>query len=57
MTAIGIPRLVVSKILNHAENSITAIYDRHGYDEEKKNALEKWGNKLEEIAGDRKTKK
>lgn len=49
MTAIGIPRLVVSKILNHTENSVTAIYDRHSYDIEKKDALERWGNKLKEI--------
>lgn len=54
MTAIGIPRLVVSKILNHAENSVTAIYDRHGYDAEKKDALEKWGDKLSKIINDRK---
>jgi len=52
MTAIGIPRLVVSKILNHSENSVTAIYDRHSYDAEKKEALDKWGNKLSEIIGD-----
>ena len=49
MTAMGIPRLIVSKILNHVENSVTAIYDRHSYDSEKKDALEKWGNKLSEI--------
>jgi integrase len=29
MTSIGISRLVVSKILNHAEPGITAVYDRH----------------------------
>jgi len=46
MTAIGIPRLVVSKILNHTETSVTAIYDRHSYDIEKKQALVKWGNYL-----------
>jgi integrase len=49
MTALGISRLVVSKILNHVEGSVTAIYDRHSYDKEKKEALEMWGNKLEEI--------
>ncbi len=49
MTAIGIPRLIVSKILNHVENSVTAIYDRHSYDVEKKDALEKWGSKLSDI--------
>lgn len=46
MTALGISRLVVSKILNHAENSVTAIYDRHSYDKEKKYALDIWEQKL-----------
>jgi integrase len=49
MTALGISRLVVSKILNHAERSVTAIYDRHSYDKEKQLALETWSNKLLEI--------
>lgn len=38
-----IPRLVVSKVLNHSEAGITRIYDRHSYDSEKRDALEKWG--------------
>ncbi|MEE9452081.1 MAG: site-specific integrase, partial [Gammaproteobacteria bacterium] len=46
MTAIQIPRLVVSKILNHAEHSVTAIYDRYSYDEEKQKALTQWAEKL-----------
>ncbi len=49
MTAQGISRLVVSKILNHAERSVTAIYDRHSYDKEKQHALEAWSTKLEKI--------
>ena len=32
MTSIGISRLVVSKILNHAEPGVTAVYERHSYD-------------------------
>lgn len=51
MTKLGISRLVVSKILNHVESSVTAIYDRHTYDLEKRNALDKWSKKLEEIIG------
>jgi hypothetical protein len=46
MTSLGISRLVVSKLLNHIESSVTAIYDRHTYDNEKKKALEIWGAKL-----------
>jgi len=49
MTALGISRLVVSKLLNHAENSVTAVYDRHAYDQEKENALNIWAKQLERI--------
>ena len=49
MASIGIPRLVISKILNHVESGVTAVYDRHSYDAEKRHALELWGKRLEEI--------
>ena len=49
MTSLGISRLTVSKILNHAESGVTAVYDRHSYDPEKRIALETWGRKLQEI--------
>jgi integrase len=49
MTSIGISRLVVSKILNHAEPGVTAVYDRHSYDREKRIALDAWAARLEEI--------
>jgi integrase len=43
MTGMGISRLVVSKILNHVERGVTAVYDRHSYDNEKRQALEPGG--------------
>lgn len=49
MTSFKVPRLTVSKILNHTEPSVTAIYDRYGYDTEKQEALELWAEKLQEI--------
>jgi integrase len=49
MTSMGVPRLTVSKILNHTETSVTAIYDRHSYDNEKREALIVWSAKLREI--------
>jgi integrase len=49
MTGMGISRLVVSKILNHVERGVTAVYDRHSYDAEKRQALEAWGRKLQAI--------
>src|SRR6185437_8127579 len=51
MTSMGITRLVVSKILNHAEPGVTAVYDRHSYDAEKREALDRWGARLKEIVG------
>jgi integrase len=49
MTGIRIERLVVSKILNHVERGITAVYDRHSYDQEKSAALIKWDRHLARI--------
>ncbi len=49
MTGMGISRLVVAKILNHVESGITAVYDRHSYDAEKRQALNAWGRKLQSI--------
>ncbi|MDA3901886.1 MAG: tyrosine-type recombinase/integrase [Desulfuromusa sp.] len=39
----------VGKVLNHTDQSITAIYDRYAYDKEKRAALNAWGRKLEEL--------
>jgi integrase len=52
MTGMGIPRLTVSKILNHVEPGVTAVYDRHSYDAEKREALEKWARRLSIIVSD-----
>jgi hypothetical protein len=49
MTSMEITRLVVAKILNHVESSVTAIYDRHSYDAEKRRALAPWGDRLDTI--------
>jgi integrase len=49
MTGMGISRLVVSKILNHVERGVTAVYDRHSYDREKRQAMEAWAQKLKSI--------
>ncbi len=46
MTGMGIPRLTVKKILNHTESDITAVYDRHSYDVEKREALDAWARRL-----------
>lgn len=46
MTGMGVPRLVVGKILNHVEPGVTKVYDRHSYDKEKREALESWSKHL-----------
>lgn len=51
MTGMGISRLTVKKILNQAERDVTAVYDRHSYDPEKRAALVAWGRRLEAIVG------
>ncbi len=49
MTSLRISRLTVGKILNHVETGVTAVYDRHSYDAEKRHALEAWAAHLEGI--------
>ena len=49
MRSIGVDRLVVSKILNHAESGVTKIYDRFSADPEKTAAMERWANHLRAI--------
>jgi len=56
MTGFGIPRLTVSKVLNHSEGGATKVYDRHTYDNEKRHALEAWSRKLEAIVFSKKAK-
>ena len=47
--AMGVPRVTISLILNHTETSVTGRYDRHRYDDDKRRALDAWGDKLSEI--------
>jgi integrase len=56
MTGAGISRLTVGKILNHAESGVTATYDRHSYDLEKRQALETWERNLKSIITGKKAK-
>lgn len=46
---LGVSRFVVSKLLNHVESGVTAVYDRASYDREKAAALNAWGARLAEI--------
>jgi len=46
LSVLGYPRLIVQKVLNHVDTSVTAVYDRYGYDSEKREALCKWEEML-----------
>jgi integrase len=51
---LGVDRTVLKKILNHSEGKdVTAIYDRHRYDTEKRTALVRWDRRVHEIVEDR----
>jgi integrase len=43
---LGTSRFIISRVLNHADSSVTGIYDRHAYLAEKRHALESWGTYL-----------
>lgn len=48
----GVAPHVVEKVLNHVSgiiSGVAAVYNRHGYDDEKRKALESWGNALSQI--------
>jgi integrase len=50
MTALGVPRLLVGKVLNHSErDDITSVYDRHDYAAEKRAALQRWAENVRSI--------
>jgi integrase len=53
LRSLGIDRLVVSKLLNHAEAGITKTYDRYAADPEKAATMERWANRLREIISGR----
>ena len=52
MASNPVPRLVIKKILNHTESDVTAVYDRHSYDAEKRDALNGWASMLTEIVNE-----
>jgi integrase len=49
MTANGVPRLHVEKVLNHTIDDVAEIYDRHDYAKEKRAALERLADSIQTI--------
>ena len=46
---LGVSRDTIRLVLNHADRSVTGIYDRHHRLPEKRRALERWGARLQQI--------
>jgi len=53
----GTPRVVVGKILGHADADVTGRHDAHAYDRDKRDALAKWAADLLRIAAGKKQAK
>jgi len=56
MARLGMPIHVVEKLLNHISGSISgvaAIYNRHSYQNEMREAAQAWANRLDELLEDR----
>jgi integrase len=51
LAEIGIDDVVAESVLGHKLQGIMAVYNRHSYDVEKRQALEKWEKKLRRIIG------
>jgi hypothetical protein len=56
MARLGVPPHVADKILNHQSGTISgvaAVYQRHDFLAERKLALERWGQYIENLVGER----
>jgi integrase len=53
MARIGVAPHVVEKVLNHQAgviSGVAAVYNRHGYEAEKREALERWATTLSSLS-------
>jgi integrase len=53
MARIGVDIIVIEKILNHVSGQLRGVvgtYQRHGFDDERRVALERWGRHIETLA-------
>ena len=49
LSKLGVDRFLLQRVMNHTDKSVTKIYDRYSYLEEKREALQKWADRLDEI--------
>ena len=53
IASMGASQQTIEKILNHVLPGVMGVYNRHGYDAEKRAALDAWADKLQRILEDR----
>ena len=46
---LGVPEVIISRILDHKEGSVTKFYNRAQYMQQKRDALDAWGHRLDQI--------
>src|SRR5581483_11511775 len=46
---LGVSRFIIARVLNHADRSVTGIYDKYEYLAEKRHALEQWGQHVSNL--------
>jgi integrase len=51
LAEIGVSDIVAERLLGHKLQGVLAIYNRHSYDEEKRQALTQWERQLKKIIG------
>lgn len=49
LAALGVDVIVAERCLNHSLGGLVAVYDQHDYLDERRDALEKWANLLNEL--------
>lgn len=51
LAEVGVSDIVAEKVLGHKLQGVLAIYNRYSYDDEKRQALERWEQRLKKILG------
>lgn len=49
LAKLGVSRLIIERVLNHTDRTVTATYDQHSYDDQKRQALMRWSDKLQQV--------
>ena len=52
LVSLGFNQLLVGHILNHTDQSVTAIYNQYSYDKEKQQAMEAWEARIKQLIND-----